>query len=473
MPGLPGPQGFQATSTGANSVDTAAIQANAVTNAKLAQMASHTLKANVGAATADPSDATFSQIGQAMALWEPDTIISSQVTSGNSDFFSVSGLTLTLIANATDPFIYSIGNDVYKLTANVTLTVTNNAHNFIYLDNTGALSRAATPCTYAFTAPAGPASGDFWYDLGKRAMKTYNGSSWVASSKIAIGYVRADAAVINATYACEPIGFTPFDRRKISSGADGFLNVTAGTTTIDTTKNYTAVVVISTANINHTAASTVGKMVLKSQGVVALMGSSGIELNGLGRSGGAGATGTGSSVSIYGFGGGGGGGGGGTSGGGAGSPTGNPSYLAASVGTGVAGTPGGGAGGTGPTSVISSLAFQSPGLFGGGGGGGGGDGGSAGGNGGAGGGSVEIVCSCLAATSGSVLRANGANGVVGGGANRGGGGGGGGGIIQIFSRNYLMNGTATANGGTGGGSGGAGSGAGGNGGAGVVSQVKI
>lgn len=465
MPNFP-PQGQIVTSGD--------VADNAISNDKLAQMAAHTMKGNVGAATADPSDCTFAQIGQAMATWEPDTIISSKVTSDNSDFFSVSGLTLTLVANSTDPFIYSIGNNVYKLTANATLEVTDNANNFIYIDNTGAMSRQATPATYAFTAPAGPASGDHWYDLGKRAMKTYNGSAWVASNDIAIGYVRADSSTINATYACEPIGFTPFDRRKISSGADGFLNVTSGTTTIDTTKNYTAVVVISTANIKHTASNANVCQTLKVQGVIALMGSSGIDLAGLGNGGAAGNTGAGSGGNGGAYGGGGGGGGGGTSAGGAG---GSPETLARYTSTG-GGSAGSSSGGTGGAGIATPLASVTPSgfvfsLHGNAGAGGGGDGGSAGANGGAGGGSAIIYCSALAATSGSVLRADGANGTVGGGANRGGGGGGGGGVILVFCRNYIMNGTASAAAGTGGGSGGAGSGAGGNGGAGVVSQVKI
>src|SRR4029077_2905256 len=96
-------------------------------------------------------------------------IVQSQVVSGNADFFSVAGLNLTLIANGTDPFEVSVSGKRVKLTANVVFAVTDNANNFVWIDQTGALGVTTLPCIYSFTAPTG-ATGQHWFDLGKNQM---------------------------------------------------------------------------------------------------------------------------------------------------------------------------------------------------------------------------------------------------------------------------------------------------------------
>jgi hypothetical protein len=403
-------------------------------------------------------------------------IVQSQVVSGNADFFSASNLNLTLIANATDPFEVSVAGKRVKLVANVVFAVTDTAHNFIFIDQTGALSRVATPPTYAFTAPAGPASGDMWFDLGKNQMKTWNGAAWVASNKVMIGYVRADAAAINARYVCMPIGAYPlWLYNSYGDGSDGFLDVSAGTTTIDTVKRYTAVVVRSTGAIVHSSGggTTAFPPVIYAP-MVALIGTVGMDLNGLGRPGSNGAITTPSAPVGTGIGGSGGGGGGGTNAGSAGAPFNRTTILASGTSSaGAAGTALGGAGGAGTASPYPAGGLKSPmsWTIGNGGGGGGGDGAVAGGNGGAGGGGFHVICAVMAIGASAFFRGDGTAGVAGSAAARGGGGGGGGGVVIAVCRNFFNSGTFTALAGNAGGSGGAGAGAGGAGGAGVAKRI--
>lgn len=407
---------------------------------------------------------------------KPDAIFSSKMSSGNADFFSVSSLTLTLEADTTDPFIYDIAGGRYELQADATLSVTDDAHNFIYIGTSGSLGRSALPCAYDWAAPSSPSTDQHWYDLGKNQMKRWDGAAWESVSRIFIGYVRADSGSINARYACEPLHMSPLDRRQeFGDGSNGFLDLSSGTT--DNGNGwfqYRAVVIRGTAVLTHTAAA-IANTVYSCQGVFIVLSTAtaAIDCDGKGRPGGAGGTGAGSAGSGSGHGGAGGGGGGGTSAGGTGGVRLSWSALVTSGGT--AGTAGGGAGGAGGAS------HPSPGrsmnvdrfFFGAGGGGGGGSGAAAGGTGGDGGGSMQIVVPCLAIGASSTISFRGTDGAAGPAANRGGGGGGGGGRITLLYRNLFNSGSIAVNGGTGGASGGAGSGAGGDGGLGATGSYQI
>lgn len=402
-------------------------------------------------------------------------IVQSQVVAGNADFFTVAALNLTLVANATDPFEVSVAGKRVKLTANVVFAVTDTAHNFIFIDQTGALSRVANPCTYAFTAPGGPASGDMWFDLGKNQMKSWNGAAWVVSNKVAIGYVRADGGAINAAYACEPIRMDPYTRFSVfGDGSDGFMNITAGTNSLGRVFQATALIVSGTGAITHSGPNGTAISTIKSQGPVVFLVAAAASFDGKGRGGGAGALAVGAGGGNGAYGGSGGGGGGGTSAGGAGGNQWLTATMAAALG-GAAGAALGGAGGAGtatgfPTGGIST---NYPTTVGNGGGGGGGDGVAAGGNGGAGGGQINLWAPVITVAAASGITALGINGVAGSAAARGGGGGGGGGIINLYYRNLFNAGTISAAAGTGGAAGGAGAGAGGLGGAGLVVSQRI
>jgi len=421
-----------------------------------------------------------------MAKWQglvqhgvANCILGSQVVSGNSDFFSLpAGLTLRLIANATDPFEYDIAGHLYRLLANVDLTVTDNAHNFIWIDDNKVTGVSALPPTYSFTAPGGPATNQHWFDLGHSQMMRWNGAAWAAVSRIFIGYVRADAGALDARYVCQPAGLDPFQRLNLfGDGSDGFLDLSAGTTTIDVAKQYTAVVARGAAIITQTGgANSNGIPVIYAQNSVVLLGTSIINWKGKSSAGGAGAVGTGAAGRAGGFGGGGGGGGGGTNAGGNGGGNARSFEVPGSAQTAGGGSTLGGGGANGSPSLYPpSPGLRAPMVFtsGGTGGGGGGTGSVAGGNSGQAGGGGNVITAALAIAAGASIDASGNDGTAGSVPATGGGGGGGGGVIVLLYRSLFNSGTVTVAGGNGGGAGGAGGGAGGSGGTGLLISAKI
>jgi hypothetical protein len=394
----------------------------------------------------------------------------AKIVAGNSNFLTTAALNVTLAASAGTPFEVSVGGKRVLLTSNVVFGLTDNAHNFIYIDQTGALSRVATPPTYAFTAPGGPASGDMWFDLSMNQMNTWNGAAWVASNKVMIGYQRCDSGGPTGDAVSMPIGAYPlWIWENFGNGSDGFLDVSAGTTTIDNAKNYTAVIVRGAGTLQHSANGVGNQLSIRCQTIYAQIGTSGLDLKGLGRQAAAGGTGAGAAGNLGGTGGSGGGGGGGTSAGGAGGTrVRSGTFQASSGGTG--GSAGGGAAGAGTATDYPSgngrpFGFCSLSAAG---GSGGGSGAANGGTGGSGGGTAFLSAPVIDITAASIIRVDGANGTAGAAAACGGGGGGGGGILELVYRNLFQNQAPTALAGSGGGAGGAGGAAGGNGGAGLV-----
>lgn len=393
-----------------------------------------------------------------------DTILTSRIVSGNADYFSLpGGLVLRLEASTADPFVYDIGGTEISLTASVDLTVTNNAHNFVFLDSSGALHREARPTLYSYSPPSSPAAGQTWYNLGKRRLERWNGSAWVAVPWVAVGYVRADGGSINPRYACEPLRLTP-DRRVAlyGDGSSGFLD---NTVNLDGVTQATAVILRAgtTLFVSGTGADNVGRRRLKyCQGPFVILEGTTFA-NQVGGGFVSGSTGDGVAGNVAGVSAAGGGGAGLTGNGGNAANRQRPNATATSSPGGTA--PGGnGANGTLPHEIdLGELPYPTTRFGGARGGGGGGNGFSAGGNSGSNVGCLLLHAAVFAIDATSAIRSEPTPGVAASGPGVGGGGGCGGGYILLEFGQLFNDGTISVAGSVGGASGGANSGKGGDG----------
>lgn len=402
----------------------------------------------------------------------------------HSDFFTIpgSGLVLTLDATTT-AFKYDINGVVYTLSANKTLNCTNTADNWVYIGTDETLYTYTKPPTYSMSAPGAPSANDHWFDLaGGGQMYKYSGAAWVAEDVICIGAVRADGGNINAAYGCEPAALTPWTRRfYLGNGSDGYLSITAGTTTINTFKQYTGIMMTG-GTITQTGGTGVILIpIICCQSARVLLGTSSVSFAAKSAAAVSGGTGAGTAGgNLFSFGGQGGGGGGSPSA--AGGKGGNISSL--TFGNNTAGNVNGGASGAAGTVGIASAISQTGGIpfgafvlggasYGAGGGAGAGDSGNNGGNGGIGGGCAVLRASFVVIGSTATQTCSGGAGANGSAGNTGAGGGGGGGLVDDFAfSEFDYNGsTNTAAGGAGGT--GAGTGKdGGAGGAGYWNRVR-
>lgn len=65
---------------------------------------------------------------------------------------------------------------------------------WIFANTSGSLAVTYTNPTISGVQPTSPNTGDFWYDLGSTAWKTYNSVSWVTASATMIGFSFQDSA---------------------------------------------------------------------------------------------------------------------------------------------------------------------------------------------------------------------------------------------------------------------------------------
>lgn len=419
-----------------------------------------------------PAGATTPAVGQL----DLNKILNARTTvAGNSDFVALpGGLTFRVLAAVADPFIYVIGTTIQTLTADVDLLLTDAANNFVWIDDVGALGSSAFPPVYAYAEPGAPAVDQHWFDLGQNQMRRWTGAIWAVVPRLFIGYARADGGAINAGVSQEPVGLDPYVRfAKYGDGSDGFLDVSAGTTTINGRKRYTAVVVRGAGVLNHTANSD-QQLNIRAQTTISFIGTAGLDLNGLGSPGSVGSIVTPAGGSDGGFSATGGAGGGGTMGdggkGGSGNVPANWNGLKARPAGGTAGTPPT-AGAAGVANDFEPVGTEEGNLKAGGGGGGGGDTATAGGLGGTGGGTAILRSPTIVIGAAAFARANATAGAVAPAATVGAGGGGPGGNILAVCFNFYNSGTFTATSGAGGASGGANSGAGAAGGAGLAARI--
>lgn len=96
-------------------------------------------------------------------------------------------------------FYDSSGDDIpaVKLTDNDTITLMRLA--WIYANTSGALAVSYTNPTYSFDQPAGPSTGDYWFDLEESKWKTFNSTAWVDADATLIGWSVQDSSNCVAT----------------------------------------------------------------------------------------------------------------------------------------------------------------------------------------------------------------------------------------------------------------------------------
>lgn len=385
-------------------------------------------------------------------------IVSASVDSQGLPNFMTNPAGLTArLAGGTTEFVANVEGTEVRVSSDVDLALSDDSHNFIFIDQSGLLTREDLPTVYAFEEPAGPAAGQTWFDLSKNRMKRFDGASFVEVSKIPIAYARTDSGSVTSQIYSFPIGLSPHDVFSLfGDGSDGFLDVSSGTTTLAPgVRRHTAIVVRGTGILDYNDSVRTSPQ-LFSQGVVAAIGSNGIRCQ------------SNSSFATQngGVGGAGGGGGGGSSaGGGFGGDRRDPHTFDGSGG----GSPGGtGAPGSNGAASLFTPDARFAQAFGGAGGGDGGDGNSATSRGSAG---LTVWAPLVAIGASADITCDGDDGNAGG-AGQGGAGGAGGGVLQVIARAFVNAGSFTAAGGTGG-AGGSGGGDGGDGGAGVAEWVEI
>jgi hypothetical protein len=252
-----------------------------------------------------------------------NTVFDSRAVSDKDDFFVLTGgLGVDLYASPSEPFIYGIKNAPYTLEANVSLTLPDNAHNFMWVGPFGELGSAALPCRYDYKAPGAPATDQHWFDLSVGRMMRWDGAVWEEVERIFLGYIRTDGGVANSRYTCEKNLSTPYTRYKDNGdGRDGFLDLNGGTYFLDRVSYFTAVVLRNGARIDRSGTGFgVGLQGMYWQGSMVLFGGSLIKVLGpnldapsttngaqanntsgspSGAGGGGGSVGTGAAVGAY------------------------------------------------------------------------------------------------------------------------------------------------------------------------------
>jgi hypothetical protein len=127
-----------------------------------------------------------------------NTVITSFVDgNGNPIFLSGSGSTLTIKATTT-PLTLMIAGTYQQLISDTALNVSNSSGasqvQFVYakqdLSNAtlqlADFGTTALPPVYSYSAPTG-STGQFWFDLSTNLMKSWNGSSFVATPAVFLG----------------------------------------------------------------------------------------------------------------------------------------------------------------------------------------------------------------------------------------------------------------------------------------------
>jgi hypothetical protein len=172
-----------------------------------------TLAVMIGAGNAAAQNRTFATVDQ--AVWN-NTVISSAVSSGNPNFLTFTGSSLTLtIAGGTTPLLMYINGLIQVANSNLTLTATASTTQWVIAkqDTTNTNMVAAdfvlttnAPVYQSEPAPTCPANAttqtSYWYDqtTGLSNLCTANSGSYSASPAIILGYITSATNITSATH---------------------------------------------------------------------------------------------------------------------------------------------------------------------------------------------------------------------------------------------------------------------------------
>lgn len=118
----------------------------------------------------------------------------------NSEYFLAyvdnTNLTLTILKRGA--FLNSSSAAIVRTGVSDNATITLMSTAWVYADNTGTSAAVGyTSPTYSGTAPASPATGDYWYDLTVKSWKIWSGAAWSVANRTLIG-----VALINSAGVC-------------------------------------------------------------------------------------------------------------------------------------------------------------------------------------------------------------------------------------------------------------------------------
>jgi hypothetical protein len=133
-----------------------------------------------------------------------------KITNGANSEYCLGRYTTTQVADPgyhLMPIIRGIGGTDRQPLTNASTTITILAAHWIFLNKDMAtIKTTANYPTWAATAPAGPATDDFWYNTVLKSWARWSGSAWVYENYVYLGYAICDSANCVAVECVDFVG---------------------------------------------------------------------------------------------------------------------------------------------------------------------------------------------------------------------------------------------------------------------------
>lgn len=113
-----------------------------------------------------------------------------------SEYFIALVESTTLLSHARRGYFFDSSlNPMNRSTFSNSATITLMSWGHVFVDiDTATVDISYNPPTWSGTAPASPATGDYWYDLVNNLWKRYDGAQWVIINRTYVGSVIIDTA---------------------------------------------------------------------------------------------------------------------------------------------------------------------------------------------------------------------------------------------------------------------------------------